>query len=91
MRISVNFRQNIGTQPTLVLLAEFNDRLHTYEPSYFASTIFGASNSVKDFYLKASFNQLTLSPATETYGTANDGIVGWLPLGYNHPNTGGDA
>ncbi|HWR66327.1 MAG TPA: M6 family metalloprotease domain-containing protein [Bellilinea sp.] len=80
---------NAGSQATLVLLAEFNDWPHTYEPSHFASTIFGASASVKDFYLKASFNQLTLSPAAETQGTVNDGIVGWLNVGLSHPNTGG--
>ncbi len=79
---------NIGTQPTLVLLASFSDRANTYGASVFQSSVFGATNSVKDYYLKASFNQLTLAPATESYGTANDGVIGWLNLGYNHPNTG---
>lgn len=78
---------NIGTQPTLVLLASFSDRSNTYGANVFQNSIFGATNSVKDYYLKASFNQLTLAPATESYGTANDGVIGWLNLGYNHPNT----
>lgn len=83
------FSQNIGTQPTLVLLAGFTDQPGSTSEAYFSEILFGASSSVRDFYLKASFNQLTLSPATETYGTPNDGIVGWLNIGSNHPNTAG--
>lgn len=80
--------QNKGTQPVLVILASFSDRNGTYTPASFANLFFGGSGSVKDFYAKASFNQLTLSPATESQGTANDGVIGWLNLGYAHPNTG---
>ena len=79
---------NTGTQPVLVLLASFSNRSGTYTATDFAGSMFGPSNSVKDYYLDASFNQLTLAAATESYGTANDGIVGWLNLGYAHPNTG---
>lgn len=79
---------NIGNQPTLVLLASFSDRSNTYSAASFATLMFGTSNSVKDFYSDASFSQLTLTPATETHGTTNDGVVGWFNLGYNHPNTG---
>ena len=78
---------NSGTQPVLVLLASFNDRNGTYTAANFAASMFAASNSVKDYYLDASFNQLTLAAASESHGPANDGIVGWLNLGYNHPNT----
>ena len=80
--------ENAGTQPVLVLLASFSDRAGIYQPADFQSAIFGAANSVRDFYLKASFNKLTLAPAAETNGAANDGVVGWLNLGYKHPNTG---
>ena len=85
---SVDRMANSGTQPTLVLLASFSNRSGTYTAANFAASIFGASNSVKDYYLDASFNQLTLAPASETHGTSNDGVIGWLDLGYNHPNTG---
>jgi M6 family metalloprotease-like protein len=88
LQTSIN-TPNIGAQPTLVLLASFSDRQGTYTAANFASSIFGATNSVKDYYLDASFNNLTLSPATETHGIANDGVVGWLNLGYAHPNIGG--
>ncbi len=80
--------QNIGEHPTLVLLAEFDDRVHNYAAYNFSQKIFGNSQSLKDYYLDASFNQLTITPASETYGTANDGVIGWLNLGYNHPDTG---
>lgn len=83
--------ENIGTQPTLILLASFSNRSGTYTAANFASSMFGGTNSVKDFYLKASFNQLVLAPAAESDGTANDGVVGWLNLGYAHPNTGGST
>ena len=79
---------NVGNQPTLVLLASFSDRAGTYSAASFSTLVFGASNSVKDYYLKASFNKLTLAAATESHGTANDGVIGWLNLGYPHPNTG---
>jgi M6 family metalloprotease-like protein len=79
---------NSGSQPVLVLLASFTDRNGTYTAANFASSMFGASNSVKDYYSDASFGLLTLTPAAETHGTANDGVVGWLNLEYAHPNTG---
>ena len=81
--------QNSGTQPTLVLLAEFTDRTGTYLPSQFSTSVFGASASVKHFYNTASYSSLVLIPVLETYGTSNDGVIGWLNLGYAHPNTGG--
>ena len=80
--------QNNGSQPVLVLLASFSDRTGTYSAAQFATQVFGASASVKDFYDKGSYSNLNLYPVTETHGTANDGVVGWLPLGYPHPNTG---
>jgi M6 family metalloprotease-like protein len=69
----------------LFILAKFSNRAPFYSASSFASFL---KNKIKDFYSKASHGKVTLSPASETYGTANDGIVGWLNLGFNHPNTG---
>ncbi len=80
--------QNSGNQPTLVLLAEFTDATATYPPAHFSASVFGASSSVKHFYNTASYSNLVLIPAIETFGTSNDGVIGWLNLGYNHPNTG---
>ncbi len=84
--------QNLGTQSILVILASFSDQgsVGTTEAQW-NSSLFGATGSVKGYYDEVSYGQLTLSPATESYGTANNGIVGWLNLGYNHPNTGGNT
>ena len=80
--------QNSGSQPVLVLLASFSDRSGTYTAAQFATQVFGASASIKDFYDKGSYSNLNLTPVSETHGTGNDGVVGWLNLGYAHPNTG---
>ena len=82
--------QNLGNQYTLVLLAEFTNQTGTFAPSYFSASVFGASGSVKHFYNAASYSNLVLMPALESYGTA-DGVIGWLQLGYAHPNTAGST
>ena len=87
---SLNY-QNSGNHATLILLAEFTNRTATYQPSHFSASVFGASSSVKHFYNTASYSNLVLIPALETYGTSNDGVIGWINLGYNHPNTGGST
>jgi M6 family metalloprotease-like protein len=81
--------QNIGTQKVLVILAQYTNHPGTIPAASFATEWFGASNSIKDFYLDTSFNNLTLAAATESSGTANDGVVGWLTLGPTHPGTDG--
>ena len=81
--------QNIGNEPVLVILGEYTNHPHTIAYANFATEWFGASNSVKDFYLDNSFNQLTLVAATETSGTANDGVAGWYTLGATHPAADG--
>ena len=37
---------------------------------------------------EASYGDLSLTAAAESHGTADDGVVGWLTLPTNHPNTG---
>jgi len=87
--ISADQVGSIGDRPILVLLASFTNRNTNLTPvSHFRDIIFGATGSVKDFYLQASFNNLNFVPAPETHNTDNDGVIGWLNLGYNHPNTG---
>ncbi len=76
---------NIGTQPVLVILAQYTNHPGTITAANFATEWFGASSSIKDFYLDTSFNNLTLAPAVETSGTASDGVVGWVTLGATHP------
>lgn len=81
-----------GTDNQLVILVRFTDRapVGTTEADW-AAQYFGAANSVGSYYKQASKNQFTLAPAAETFGTANNGVVGWLSLPYAHPNTGIDT
>ncbi len=72
------------TGPVLFLLAEFTNRSGTTTPASWASFI---TNEIADFYDAASHGAVALTPAAETSGTANDGVVGWLNLGYAHPAT----
>lgn len=80
---------NIGTQKVLVLLVSFANQgpVGTSAADWNAK-YFGSTGSIKSYYAEASYNKLNLVPAAESYGTANDGVVGWLKLPYNHPNTG---
>ena len=79
---------NTGTQRTLVILVRFLDQASSTTAASWNSLYFGASNSVADYYNKASYGALNIGPASETSGTANDGVVGWLDLNRNHPNSG---
>jgi M6 family metalloprotease-like protein len=69
----------------LFILARFTDRAPTYTPAQFASFI---NTRINKYYNTASYGKVTLAPAAESFGTANDGVVGWVNLGYAHPNTG---
>ncbi len=81
--------QNSGTQRVLMVMVNFLDRTRIYNPvTTFLPKFFGASSSIRDFYLKASFNALTLEPAFESYatiGAANDGLIE-VTLNMNHPS-----
>lgn len=82
---------NTGTQRSLVILVEFDDQDSATTPAQWRDRYFAASDSVADFWNEASYGQLTLAPAAEDdsaiAGTANDGVIGWLPLSMNHPNS----
>ncbi len=84
-----------GTLPTLFILVEFNDQKHVgSNASDWAAKAFGTSGSVKDYYNEVSYGKLQITPAADSHGTTNDGVIGWLTLNQNHPNTGnsiGDA
>ena len=78
---------NTGAQHSLVILVQFADQssLGT-TPSQWSSRFFGASDSVRDYYDEVSYHKLQIDPAKESFGTVNDGVVGWLTLDRNHPN-----
>lgn len=87
-RISDTIRARAYGQFTgeiLFILAEFSDRHGEYSESDFALSI----NKISDYYNKASYGKVKLSPAKETFGTVDNGVVGWINLGYDHPDTKG--
>lgn len=83
--------QNFGAQKLLVLLVDFPDRPGTYTPSAIAARFFGPADSVDSFYRQVSRNQFSFAPASESNGKSNDGVIGWLRMGYNHINTQGST
>ena len=80
-----------GTQPVLVILAQFNDRALTTTPTDWSARWFGTDQSVADYYDEASFGLLDLEPATESDtalgGRADDGVV-VVDVPTAHPNSG---
>ncbi len=78
-----------GTQRSLVILTQFTNQGLTTTAAAWNARFFGATNSVRDFYLKASYGKLSLTPAAESSGTANDGIV-TVSLPSTHPNFRGN-
>ncbi len=76
-----------GDQPVLVILVQFTNQFPIgTTPADWASFFFSETNSVQHYYKETSYDQLNLTPAAETSGAANDGIVGWVTLPYAHPN-----
>jgi M6 family metalloprotease-like protein len=82
---------NTGTQRNLIILVRFLDQAPVGStPTQWNNKFFGTTDSVQDYYQEASYGKLTMAPAAESSGTANDGVVGWLTMNYNHPNTAGN-
>ena len=79
---------SLGPDHSLVILAEFTNQAHiaTTAAQWSSNFFSSAHKSVADYYAKASYGQFSLSPVTESSGTANDGVVGWVTLPMNHPN-----
>jgi immune inhibitor A len=74
---------------TLVLLAKFTDQQESYSAASFQELMFSTtSSSVRDYFQEISYTNLDIIPASETCGTANDGITEWTNLGRVHPDPG---
>ena len=63
------------TQYVLTILVNYSNRTLSYTDATFQALIYGASNSVKDHFLKSSYNGFTIAAPTETSGTVSDGII----------------
>ncbi|HHT9106839.1 MAG TPA: RCC1 domain-containing protein [Candidatus Wujingus californicus] len=81
-----------GTIPLLVICVDYATTTATYTPArtQIQPQFFGSSNSVTDYYNNVSYSTVTITPASESHETVNDGIIGWLRLDGSHPNTGSD-
>ncbi len=75
------------TQYVLTILVNYNNISFTYSDASFQDLMYGASDSVRDYYLENSYGGFTITPPVETYGTANDGII-HVNRPVNHPNQG---
>lgn len=71
--------------PILFILAEFSDRKGTYSEQDFSAFI---DQELSTYYHTVSYGGTALIPATESFGTTDNGVIGWLNLGTPHPNTG---
>ena len=72
------------TGPVLFILTEFNDQAGSTAEASWAAFI--ASN-IADFFDEGSHGKVQLQQAQESSGTANNGVVNWVNVGYDHPDT----
>jgi M6 family metalloprotease-like protein len=80
-----------GVQKVVVFLAGFPDATGRTDPSHWADIVFSGYGSLEDYYETVSYGSIDIVPAAESFGTANDGIIGWLDLSAyysGHPNPG---
>ena len=80
-----------GLQPMVVIIVNFQNASTTYPPEQIRQMAFGGAPSISDYFAKASYNTLSISPAAETYGTANDGLIVVSLAPMNHPNNSTDT
>jgi len=76
-----------SNSPVLFILVEFDDQLHGTTTDSWGNFV---GNKIYDYFYKVSHGNAELIPANESSGTFNDGVVGWLNIGSNHPNTAGN-
>lgn len=76
----------VQTQNVLTILVDYSDISFTYDAS-FQTLMYGASDSVAEFFEENSYGNFTIVPAAESYDTADDGIV-HVMRSINHPNFG---
>jgi M6 family metalloprotease-like protein len=78
-----------ANQRVLVILVKFSNQssIGTIPSNWENKVFIDPNNSLRSYYSEISYGQFSIVPASESYGTPNDGIVGWLNLGYNHPDT----
>ena len=76
-------------QPLLVLAVSFSDRIMETSASAITAQFFGATESVKEFFLDNSYNNFVVTAAAESQGVADDGVIS-VSLAYSHPDFGNE-
>lgn len=66
----------------LFILVQYQDTPFTYPAADWASFL---SDDIADFFNTASSGKVNLTPALESHGTADDGVVGWLTVSRDYP------
>lgn len=66
----------------LYILVESTDLAHAHDASIFASRL----QDTIQYFRDASYDQLNIVAASESFGVVDDGIVGWLPIDMPHPD-----
>ncbi len=85
-----------ATQKLLVIVVDFTptQSLGTTEDQWYKFFFTGGGTttptSLKQFWDTVSYGNITVQPAAESYGTANNGIV-FVTLSYPHPNPAGST
>ncbi len=82
----INTIHNNAT-PVLMLLVEYDDTPGTTPVREWRKML---SSGVIDYFDRASFGAVILNRARETSRVEDDGIIGWLNLGAEHPDPGGN-
>lgn len=78
----------VATRPLLIIMINFTDQQIESTDAAWSNKFFGAGfGSVNHYFNEVTYGQFQLTPANETYGSANDGIV-QATLNYAHPNPG---
>ncbi|MGG3725973.1 M6 family metalloprotease domain-containing protein [Bacillus wiedmannii] len=81
----------LGNKKLLVLLIGFTDVDIAYNDNDWSNKFFSTNQkSVKNYYNEVSNGKVQITPASETYGTQNDGVVK-IKLDYDHPSTSGKS
>ena len=77
--------------PLLVILLEYDNQTLLSDDATWAQKIFGESESeLNSYYKEISNDQFRFTPVSESYNTADDGIVK-VHLSRNHPDTDIDS
>lgn len=75
--------------PLLVIVVSYSNQATRSEESYWGNSLFGDNgNTMKNYFKLMSGSKFWFTPAEETYGTKNNGVV-YVKLDENHPNTSG--